>query len=192
MSIILKESDRLNKSIADFLRFVKPQERIASEFDIAASLSETLDLLSNSPELSASHLIEREIEPSSFSILGDPDQIRQVFWNIAKNAIQAMSAGGTLHVSTDLDGDFYRISFLDSGKGMSDDDQRKMFQPFRTNFPSGTGLGMAISYRIIQEHGGKIAVESREGQGTAITISLPLTARSSAQVIMEPETAEIS
>ena len=187
MSIILKESDRLNKSIADFLRFVKPQERITSEFDIAVSLSETLDLLSNSSELQKNHFIEKAIEPPSFHIVGDPDQIRQVFWNIAKNAIQAMSAGGTLRVITDREEGFYRISFLDSGKGMNDEDQRKMFQPFRTNFPAGTGLGMAISYRIIQEHGGKIAVESREGRGTAITISLPMTSGEAPQSVPERE-----
>jgi signal transduction histidine kinase len=63
--------------------------------------------------------------------------------------------------------------FADSGRGMSEGDQRRLFQPFRTNFPSGTGLGMAISYRIVQEHGGKIDVQSRVGEGTSITVSLP-------------------
>ena len=61
----------------------------------------------------------------------------------------------------------------DSGRGMSDLDQRRLFQPFRTNFPSGTGLGMAISYRIVQSHGGEIDVASRQGAGTTITVSLP-------------------
>ncbi len=173
MSIILKESDRLNKSIADFLRFVKPQEKRTGDFDIALSLSETLDLLSNSSELSEAHRIERAIEPPSFHIQGDADQIRQVFWNIAKNAIQAMASGGTMHVSTDREDSFYRIHFADNGRGMNEDDQRRIFQPFRTNFPTGTGLGMAISYRIIQEHGGSISVDSNEGRGTTITIALP-------------------
>jgi two-component system sensor histidine kinase PilS (NtrC family) len=172
MSIILKESDRLNKSIQDFLQFVRPAERRAVEFDVAASLSETLDLLSNSLELS-NHTIERAIEPPRFAIVGDPDQIRQVFWNIARNAIQAMPGGGVLSVSTAVDGNFFRIVFSDSGRGMSDEEQRAVFQPFRTNFPSGTGLGMAISFRIVQEHGGRIAVESAPGRGTAITVSLP-------------------
>lgn len=174
MSIVLKESDRLNKSIADFLRFVKPQERRAQEFDIAASLSETLELLSNSAEL-ADHRIVASVDPSSFILVGDPDQIRQVFWNVARNAIQAMPSGGALRIFTEIDDDFYRISFVDSGKGMSDEDQRRLFQPFRTGFPSGTGLGMAISYRIVQEHGGKIDVDSRPGEGTSIAISLPIS-----------------
>ncbi|MCU1245654.1 MAG: Sporulation kinase [Acidobacteria bacterium] len=174
MSIVLKESERLNKSIADFLRFVRPQERLAAQFDIAASLSETLDLLANSSELRPDHEIRREIVPPSFMVFGDGDQIRQVFWNIARNAVQAMPSGGILTVRTEPDGESYNIVFADSGRGMSDADLRRLFQPFRTNFPSGTGLGMAISYRIVQEHGGRIDVTSREGAGTTITVSLPV------------------
>jgi two-component system sensor histidine kinase PilS (NtrC family) len=176
MSIILKESERLNKSIADFLRFVKPQEKRPAEFDIAASLAETLDLLRHSPELGAGHRIEHNISPPAYTIVGDADQIRQVFWNIARNAVQAMPDGGTLLVSTEIAADRYNIAFSDNGRGMNDADQRRLFQPFRTSFPSGTGLGMAISYRIVQEHSGRIDVSSREGAGTTITVSLPASA----------------
>jgi signal transduction histidine kinase len=105
--------------------------------------------------------------------VGDADQIRQVFWNLARNAVQAMSSGGTLRVSTEVSDGAYRILFADSGRGMTEDDQRRLFQPFRTNFPTGTGLGMAISYRIVQEHGGRIDVVSRAGFGTTITVTLP-------------------
>jgi len=176
MSIVLKESERLNKSISDFLRFVRPQERRALEFDVAASLSETLDLLENSPELHASHVIRRDITPPSFQLVGDADQIRQVFWNLARNAVQAMPQGGVLTVHTAVDDGSYRIVFTDNGRGMSPADLERLFQPFRTNFPSGTGLGMAISYRIVQEHGGRIDVTSNVGAGTAITVALPLNA----------------
>ena len=175
MSIVLKESERLNKSISDFLRFVRPQEKRAAEFDVAASLSETLDLLENSPELTETHEIRREIEPPSFPIVGDGDQIRQVFWNLARNAVAAMPKGGVLTVRTVVDDASYQIVFADNGRGMSAADLQRLFQPFRTNFPSGTGLGMAISYRIVQEHGGKIDVHSDVGSGTVITVSLPLT-----------------
>ena len=161
MSIILKESERLNKSIAEFLRFVRPQEKRTAEFDIAVILSETLDLLANSPELRADHRIERSISPPSYTLAGDSDQIRQVFWNLARNAFQAMPNGGLLRVSTEVGADSYRICFSDSGRGMSEIDLRRLFQPFRTNFPTGTGLGMAISYRIVQAHGGDIDVASR-------------------------------
>ena len=175
MSIVLKESERLNKSISDFLRFVRPQEKRALEFDVAASLSETLDLLENSPELTEDHELRREIEPPSFPIVGDADQIRQVFWNLARNAVAAMPKGGVLTVHTTFDDSSYRIIFTDNGRGMSPADLQRLFQPFRTNFPSGTGLGMAISYRIVQEHGGSIDVISQEGTGTSIIVTLPVT-----------------
>ncbi|PYQ30470.1 MAG: hypothetical protein DMF56_06555 [Acidobacteria bacterium] len=174
MSIVLKESERLNKSISDFLRFVRPQEKKPIAFDVAASLSETLDLLANSSELNERHAIQREIAPPSFPLVGDADLIRQVFWNIARNAMQAMPNGGVLTVRTQVDNGSYKIVFADNGRGMSHADIQRLFQPFRTNFPSGTGLGMAISYRIVQEHGGRIEVASTEGVGTAITVALPV------------------
>jgi two-component system sensor histidine kinase PilS (NtrC family) len=176
MSIVLKESERLNKSISDFLRFVRPQERRALAFDVAASLSETLDLLQNSPELDERHAIVREIDPPSFQLVGDADQIRQVFWNLARNAVQAMPQGGTLTVRATAGGEDYRIVFTDNGRGMSPADLQRLFQPFRTSFPSGTGLGMAISYRIVQAHGGRIDVTSREGEGSSIIVTLPIAA----------------
>jgi len=189
MSIVLKESERLNKSISDFLRFVRPQERRALEFDVAASLSETLDLLENSPELHANHEIRRDITPPSFQLVGDADQIRQVFWNLARNAVQAMPQGGVLTVHTAVEAGSYLIVFTDSGRGMSPADLERLFQPFRTNFPSGTGLGMAISYRIVQEHGGRIDVTSSVGAGTAITVALPLKASGATPL---PLTAAVS
>lgn len=173
MSIILKESDRLNNSIADFLRFVRPQERHVVEFDIAAGLSETLELLANSPELSSSHTIDKRIDPPAFLLRGDPNQIRQVFWNIAINAFKAMPHGGSLVVSARPESQSYRIEFRDDGKGMTERQQHALFQPFRTGFPTGTGLGMAISYRIVQEHEGSIVVDSGPGRGTSISVILP-------------------
>lgn len=188
MSIILKESDRLNKTIGEFLRFVKPHDRRAVEFDIAASVIETCELLTNSAEMGPGHTIEWGVDPSSFVLTGDPDQIRQVFWNLSRNAVQAMPGGGTLHVSARAEEGFYRIRFADQGRGMSDRERRLLFQPFRTSFPSGTGLGMAICYRIVQEHGGRIEVESAQGSGTTITLSLPVDAEGR----QETATAELS
>ncbi len=98
-----------------------------------------------------------------------------MFWNLARNAVAAMPKGGVLTVRTAIDGASYHIIFADNGRGMSPADLQRLFQPFRTNFPSGTGLGMAISYRIVQEHGGKIEVSSTEGAGTIIVVTLPVT-----------------
>ncbi|MFN2442151.1 MAG: nitrogen regulation protein NR(II) [Thermoanaerobaculia bacterium] len=177
MSIVLKESERLNKTIADFLRFVKPHEKREAEFDIAASLIETLELLSNSPEVGEDKSIHWTVDPSSYMFRGDQDQMKQVFWNLARNALQAMPGGGVLEVHAVVDREHYRIRFSDEGKGMTASERRALFQPFRTSFPSGTGLGMAISYRIIQEHSGTIEVDSVPGQGTSIVVALPTGAR---------------
>ena len=174
MTIVVKESERLNKSISEFLRFVRPQERRIGSFDVAASLAETLELLGNSVEITERHEIRRSIDPPSCYLVGDGDQIRQVFWNIARNAIQAMPGGGVLAVNAVAADGSYRIAFTDTGRGMDASDKRKLFQPFRTNFPTGTGLGMAISYRIVQDHGGRIDVTSAVGQGTTITVVLPM------------------
>jgi signal transduction histidine kinase len=162
---------------------VRPQEKNAVEFDVAASLTETLELLANSPELDERHEIRRDIVPPSYHIFGDADQMRQVFWNLARNAVQAMPKGGVLTVRTVVENGSYNIVFTDNGRGMSSADLQRLFQPFRTSFPTGTGLGMAISYRIVQEHGGKIDVSSREGEGTSITVSLPTPAAASAPLI---------
>jgi signal transduction histidine kinase len=89
------------------------------------------------------------------------------------NAVQAMPGGGVLTIRTEQQDGAYRIVFADNGRGMSHADQQRLFQPFRTNFPSGTGLGMAISYRIVQEHGGNIDVQSVVGAGTRIMVTLP-------------------
>jgi two-component system sensor histidine kinase PilS (NtrC family) len=173
MTIVLRESERLNKTIGEFLRFVRPQEKRAVQFDIAASVNETLDLLANSAELRKDHEIRREINPPSFTLVGDGDQIRQVFWNIALNAFRAMPGGGILAVrATVVDGE-YRIVFADNGRGMTESDQRRLFQPFRTGFPTGTGLGMAISYRIVQEHGGEIHAANHPTGGAMFTVELP-------------------
>ncbi len=174
MSIILKESERLNQTIAEFLRFVKPHERRELEFDIAASLVETLELLSNSAEIGQSHRVTWSADPSSFIVSGDPDQIRQVFWNLARNAIQAMPQGGTLRVNSAVEDAGFVIRFVDEGRGMTERELRSLFEPFRTSVASGTGLGMAISYRIIQEHGGRIEAESIPDVGTTITVVLPI------------------
>ena len=166
MSIVLKESERLNKSISDFLRFVRPQEKRAARVRRRRRASPRRSTCCRTrPSSHERHEIRREIAPPSFTLVGDADQIRQVFWNLARNAVQAMPHGGVLTVRTTVDDGAYHIIFTDNGRGMSPADLRRLFQPFRTNFPSGTGLGMAISYRIVQEHGGRIDVTSREGDG---------------------------
>ena len=177
LDIIVKESQRLDRTIKGFLRFAKPRERAAARFDIAALLAENTALLRNSDETTPRHAIELDLVPQSAQILGDPDQISQIFWNLARNALKAMPGGGTLSLAGRLDGDAYRFEFRDTGHGMSEEQRTKIFQPFHSSFDRGTGIGMSIVYRIVQEHGGSITVESRPGAGTTIAVELPANAR---------------
>ena len=172
--IILKESHRLDRTIKGFLRFARPRERATTRFDIAALLAENLSLLRNSEEATGRHRFVLDVDPPSTFLVGDADQISQIFWNLARNALRAMPEGGTLELTGRLDGEWYRMIFRDTGRGMSDEQRERLFQPFQSFFDGGTGIGMAIVYRIVQEHGGHVEVDTRPGEGATITVELPL------------------
>jgi two-component system sensor histidine kinase PilS (NtrC family) len=174
LDIIVKESLRLDRTIKGFLRFARPRERAAARFDIAALLAENTALLRNSEEATGGHEFTLELDPESAQLTGDPDQISQIFWNLARNALRAMPQGGNLLIRGLLEGQAYRIEFRDTGHGMSEEQRAKLFHPFQSFFDSGTGIGMAIVYRIVQEHGGSITVQSRPEAGTSIVIELPV------------------
>ncbi|MGE5413043.1 MAG: two-component system sensor histidine kinase NtrB [Syntrophomonadaceae bacterium] len=173
MEIIVSESNRLSKILEEFLRFVRPQERRVAVFDVAGNIQEVLDLFRLSDEVSDAHAIVVDVEPAPSVLAGDRDQIRQIIYNVAKNALRAMADGGTLTVQGREDGAWYSIKFRDTGRGMSDEEVARVFTPFSTAFDGGTGLGMAIVRRIVEDHGGAIDVESRPGEGTTVTILLP-------------------
>ena len=174
LRIVLRESQRLDRTIKSFLQFARPKERACAWFDVAHLLAEHVELLSNSPELSPLHRLEVSLEPPSARIFADPDQVSQIFWNLTRNALKAMPNGGTLRVSGRITGEWYQLRVADSGRGMGPEERAKLFQPFKSFFDQGTGLGMAIVYRILQEHGGQVHVETAPGAGTAITAELPI------------------
>ena len=173
MEIIVSESNRLSKILEDFLRFVRPSERHVAAFDVATTVSEVMELFRLSDEVSDSHRIKIDVTPSSSRLSGDRDQVRQIIYNIAKNAVRAMAAGGTLTVLGREEDAWYTIRFSDTGRGMSEEERGRLFTPFSTAFDGGTGLGMAIVRRIVEDHGGAIDVESSPGEGTAVTVMLP-------------------
>jgi signal transduction histidine kinase len=100
--------------------------------------------------------------------------MRQVFWNLASNALRAMPEGGRLEVSGRVAENFYQLRFQDDGCGMTEEERTHLFQPFRTFFDDGLGLGLAVVYRIVEEHGGEIEVDSQLGAGSTITVELPI------------------
>jgi two-component system sensor histidine kinase PilS (NtrC family) len=174
MDIVLSESDRLNRIITDFLTYARPRKFSLNETDLREPLRETFALLRHSPELLDGHRLEEELSDEPLVALADAESIRQVFWNLARNALKAMPGGGTLRAEmTRSAGRSVRITFADTGRGMSPAQVERLFEPFSSSTTGGTGLGLSIVYQIIRDHGGTINVRSREGHGTTITIELP-------------------
>jgi two-component system sensor histidine kinase PilS (NtrC family) len=173
IEILLKESHRLDRTIKGFLRFARPRERASVPFDIGRLLAENMELLGNSEEVSPRHRLEIDLDPPSARIIADPDQVSQIFWNLARNALRAMPDGGTFRLLGRLDGDAYRLQVVDTGRGMSEAQRANLFHPFQSFFDGGTGIGMAIVYRIVEDHGGRLRVDSTPGGGTTITVELP-------------------
>ena len=174
LGITLKESQRLDRTVKAFLQFARPKARDPQKIDVAKVLSDDVTLLLNSAEVLPGHRIELDLEPESALIVADRDQLSQLFWNLARNALQAMPEGGLLKLTGRRVGEIYRMEIRDNGKGMSEEERAELFQPFKTFFGKGTGLGMAIVYRIIEEHHGNIEVDSRPGLGTVITVEIPV------------------
>jgi two-component system sensor histidine kinase PilS (NtrC family) len=173
MEIILRESDRLNKIVTDYLNYARPRPAEMKEVDVCALIHDTLKLLRNSPELSDGHTLTEELPPQSLLVKGDAEQLKQVCWNVARNAMQAMPNGGEFRVTaTRTDADRVHITFNDSGNGMTPEQVERLFEPF-TSTTGGTGLGLSIVYQIIRDHSGTINVRSREGKGTTISVELP-------------------
>jgi two-component system sensor histidine kinase PilS (NtrC family) len=175
MEIILRESDRLNKIVADYLNYARPRPAELKNVDVSAVVGDTFKLLRNSDEILNGHKLEEALPDRPAIISGDPEQLKQVCWNIARNALKAMPEGGTFRVSLEqVDGNRLRLAFSDNGRGMTREQVEHLFEPF-TSTTGGTGLGLSIVYQIIRDHSGTINVRSLEGQGTTITIELPAT-----------------
>ena len=174
MEIILRESDRLNRIITDFLTYARPRSLVTTKVDVGDLLHQTFALLRHSPEILQNQIITEELPDDHLFAEADEGQLKQVFWNLARNALQAMPQGGALSAQLEKNSNNrLRIAFTDTGRGMTPDQVEHLFEPFSST-TGGTGLGLSIVYQIIRDHGGTINVRSREGQGTTITIELPI------------------
>jgi two-component system sensor histidine kinase PilS (NtrC family) len=174
MDIILKESDRLNSIITNFLGYARPMAGNFSATDVAEAIRDTLTLLKHSPDVLDAHKLTAELGNQNVMIMADISQLKQIFWNLARNSLQAMPDGGELRVSVEhRPNNRIRITFTDTGTGMSPDQVEQLFEPFSNSTSGGTGLGLSIVYQIVKDHNGVINVRSRQGKGTTITIDLP-------------------
>ncbi|HNX50002.1 MAG TPA: ATP-binding protein [Thermoanaerobaculaceae bacterium] len=174
--IIVEESRRLSGIIESFLLYARPPEPQPGPCQIGDILADTLALFSNSPEVTPRHHIEVEVASHPDPVGADERQLRQAFFNLARNAIQAMPQGGTMRVAAAPQGDDYVIRWSDQGVGMTAAQINEIFQPFKAFRQGGTGLGLAVVYSIVSDHRGEIQVDSNPGVGSIFTIRLPLRA----------------
>jgi two-component system sensor histidine kinase PilS (NtrC family) len=175
LDILIRESDRLNKFVEDFLNFARPRQYAKHMIDLVPVLRDSVTLLRNNPEMREKHSVILNIEAQSIRILGSADQLNQVFWNLAQNAIRAMPNGGELKInmrktSTNIG----EIVFQDTGIGMSQEEKDRIFQPFTSGFKGGLGLGLSIIFQIMEDHRARISFESEKGKGTKVSLCFPL------------------
>ena len=168
--IIKRETERLNKTITDFLVYARTPAPKLEPLDLAMLISETVSLMRNSPELKPTHSIETRLAPVTRQV--DGSMMRQVFYNLASNAFRAMPDGGKLTIRLDPRGRSARIQFEDTGQGMDEDQMKQLFVPFYSKFANGTGLGLPIVYQIVNAHNGTLAVKSQVGVGSVFVIDI--------------------
>jgi two-component system, NtrC family, sensor histidine kinase PilS len=173
LAIITRESRRLSDTLNRFLFQARPTASPRDPIELGPLLEQAVTLLRHGEEVRPGHQVNLSIAPGPHVCLADPDQITQVFWNLARNGLEAMPEGGTLRIALHAEGHDLVLSVRDEGRGMGGDEQQRMFEPFHSRSPMGTGLGLAIVYRIVREHGGDIAVRSQPSRGTDVVVRLP-------------------
>ena len=167
------EINRLDSIVTQFLRAIRPSRPQVQPENINAIVEEAVRFFS--AEIEARDIVvETELRSDLPLLQLDRDQMKQAFYNVIKNSFEAMKRRGILLIRTDMDESHVRVSFIDTGGGMSAETLSHVFEPYYTTNASGTGLGLLIVRRIVREHGGELAIESTEGKGLTLTIRLPL------------------
>ena len=174
IQILLKETDRLNHIVQEFLGFARPKNPEFQFVDLNEALQSVLTLVGQEAR-KAGVVIEKKLDASIGKRSLDAGLLKQAFLNLVLNGIQAMPGGGVLTIESSLGSDSIDVKIADTGTGISEENRKKLFSPFFTTKKSGTGLGLAITYRIIENHRGKIDVASRPGAGTTFTVKLPVS-----------------
>jgi len=171
---IKRESKRCKKIVQDLLSYARTPQPEFEEVDLNDLLGQIVDFAANHTDLNRVEIV-RDFDPQLPPVPVDADHIRQVAINLILNAGAAMAEGGKLTISTCTDDGQVRVAFADTGCGIPAGEQEKIFEPFFTTKERGTGLGLAITRQLIEQHHGRILLDSVIGKGTTITIQLPLT-----------------
>ncbi len=185
MDIVTNETERLNRIISDFLLFANPRPLRTVAVDPVTLLRDTLSLLEKTPDgAPRPHHFLIDDRNRGRKVPLDPQLMRQVFWNLSLNALQAMPSGGTLRIRLDRTdeagerierspGEWLIMEFIDTGQGIADEDMPRIFTPFFSTKENGTGLGLSIVFKIVEQHQGSIEIETAAGKGSIFRLRLP-------------------
>jgi len=172
IDIARSEVNRLDSIVTQFLRAIRPSRPQLHPESLNTIVEEAVRFFT--PEIQDRDIVvEQELRSDLPLLQLDRDQMKQAFYNVIKNSLEAMKRHGTLRIRTDVDDTHIMVSFVDTGSGMSAGNLSRVFEPYFTTKPSGTGLGLLIVRRIVREHGGELSIESNEGEGLTLTIRLP-------------------
>lgn len=170
---ILTQVGRINRIVGSLLTLARQERRQISRFPLNPLLDEILDQIDHQIPLEG-YSIERSYREQNLQLLADREQLRQVFTNLILNGLQAMEGGGRLTISAGTSQGMQVITVSDNGPGMTQEQQQRLFTPFYSTKQHGTGLGLAVSWGIVRNHGGSIEVHSVPGQGSGFAVRLPL------------------
>ena len=174
LGAVRKEARRLNRILSEFLVFARPREPKRLAGDIREVIDHVITLIREDPSRARQVELEVRVDPAVPSFVFDADQMTQVLLNIALNGVEALDGPGRVGIDVGLRGSSVAIAVSDTGRGMLPEERRRVFDPFYSRKPSGTGLGLTLARRIVTAHGGQIEVESTPGRGTCFTILLPI------------------
>jgi two-component system sensor histidine kinase PilS (NtrC family) len=176
LHILVDESRRLSGILDGFLAYTRPRKSEKADLapcDLSAMLRDCMDLLGRSEEHHDNHRIRLQV-PDGLVLDGEEQLLRQIFWNLSRNALQAMPDGGELEISGERRDGRMVLRWRDTGVGMTEAVRRQAFEPFVTTHPGGTGLGLAVVYAAVMDHGGSVSIDSAPGRGTVVTVELPI------------------
>lgn len=172
VAVARREVERLDQIIHQFLQAIRPQPVRTAPQNLNRLVEESVAFLK--PEIQDRDiLVEVELDDRMPPLHLDHDQFRQAFYNIIRNAFQAMRLGGILRIRTHAGENYVYVSFSDTGGGISPENLRRIFDPYFTTKAGGSGLGLMIVQRIVRAHGGEVGIQSTEGKGVTVTIRLP-------------------
>jgi two-component system sensor histidine kinase PilS (NtrC family) len=186
MDITMREAERLNGLVNEFLLFSRPEKAVDQSVEVNEVIKDTLEMLKNSPELSRPIRIEKSLTDNLWVHI-DAQRLQQVIWNLVLNAVQEMTNSGRLTIATairtnrsgaEIERKLAEISIADTGPGILPENQGKVFDPFFTTKDQGTGLGLTIVHRIVEDYDGEIFMESDGRSGTIFTLHFPLAEES--------------